>query len=801
MSRPGKAFVAALIFLFVPAIYCNSTIFGDNIIRLKNGQAIETGKNWRIGDKIFYTVEGRTEMVSASRVAEIINGKPRLSNIPALMGHYFFRSQKDLLELLGWTFIGGGLAALYLLSGRGKKKKKKEKNTAKARAEQAAGTVESFPAEEHLQFDFALDIVRFFLDVFKYQTGSPETAPAHITSGESNPAGRNYTYKLHVQHSGRWKSRRMNISPIGEKSRSKSTCYLVVYDARMVVKIPPRPLTDFHRYMQYIEKEKQIADKIAPRHCLVPSLASILRRIYKFPDEAEKTREQIEHRYRLLLEDKPELKRFVTINGSHVYFMDVARYYFLGPVLSDIHDRQTPLLNEMLRYPEILWDMHGFYGRYGTDADAVRKKMIEVYETFLSRLAALEPFCPLDASTLRERGLAWLLKTSAGVPAEEIGRDLPAGFRTRFAPLLREFAEENAQTLQSYRAVVQKYLSGVLFVRNRPRISSLITSLLDLLAWTGEKGVAIRDLKPDNLSVAGDPDKYPMFLNSAKDYALGLIDLETAVDFRPQEFSSCTQPLLGGTLFYATPSHFLPNKILQSRFHDIRRIFYLQDWFAAVAIIFEVITGAYLFRKSAGELNKALKTARKKDNQDTAGKNPVLQLAKREFWETAQQEFDQQCKRCTNSIQPITAAIPLEFQQWLAYELETTVSRIRKLAAACVQSMPVFLSSRNRQQLLQYGPEEIAGLIKKLENPRYYQQISEKNRDKAVSLLCRLQGLRNAESLAFGHLHTLAGPVSRVPAQDMMEMMFLTVHYGMLPEQKTPKKPGSRDSAFPTQHS
>ncbi len=793
MSRPGKAAVAILIFLVVPAIYCNSTIFGEDIIRLKNGNSVEAGENWQIGDKIFYTVEGRTEMLSASRVVEIISGRRLPSNIPGLMRHHFLRNRKNLLELLGWSFIGAGLAALYLLSGREKKKKG---GVAKTGAKEPAEQVESFPAEEHLQFDFALDIVRFFLDLFKYQTGSPDSAPAHITSAESNPAGRSYTYKLHVQHNGRWKSRRMNISPIGEKSRSKSTCYLVVYDARMVVKIPPRPLRDFHRYMAYIEKEKQIADKIAPRPCLTPSLASILRRIYKFPDEGEKTRDQLEHRYRLLLEDRPELKRFVTINDSHVYFMDVARYHFLGPVLSDMHDRQTPLVQEMLKYPGILWDIPEFYGRYGTDAEVVRKNMIAAYEEFLSRLAALAPYCPLDFAALRERGLAWLLKTSAGVQADEMAGDLPRGFRARFAPLLRDFAAENGQVLQSYKAIVQNYVSGVLRLRNRPRISSLITSLLDLLAWLGEKGVAIRDLKPDNLFVAGDPDKYPVFLNSPKEYALGLIDLETAVDFKPQEFWSHAQPLLGGTLFYATPSHFLPNKILQARFHDLRRIFYLQDWFAAVAIIFELITGAYLFRRSAKELNKALKGAREKEAADTAGTNSVLRLAKGEFWETAQQEFDHQCKRRASSMQTITAAIPLEFQQWAAYELETTVRRIRKLAAVSVQSMPLVLSGRSRQQLLQYGPEEIAGLIQKIEDPGYYRQLSESKRKKAVTILHRLSGLRKDEIRAHGYLDTLAGPVTRVPAQDIMGMMLLTVHYGMLPEQKVSEEYGRRESAL-----
>ena len=63
------------------------------------------------------------------------------------------------------------------------------------------------------------------------------------------------------------------------------------------------------------------------------------------------------------------------------------------------------------------------------------------------------------------------------------------------------------------------------------KMAAITTNLLDVLAWFRKKRVSMRDLKPDNLFVAGDPARYPLFLRSVEEFSLGIIDVETAVDF------------------------------------------------------------------------------------------------------------------------------------------------------------------------------------------------------------------------------------------------------------------------------
>jgi serine/threonine protein kinase len=101
--------------------------------------------------------------------------------------------------------------------------------------------------------------------------------------------------------------------------------------------------------------------------------------------------------------------------------------------------------------------------------------------------------------------------------------------------------------VKAYRNTIKEYVHKIRFGQNKPQMAGIITNLLDLLAWLRTKQIAMRDLKPDNLLVAGDPSKYPLFLMNATDYELGIIDVETAVDFEKSKDRKVKQPLLGGT--------------------------------------------------------------------------------------------------------------------------------------------------------------------------------------------------------------------------------------------------------------
>jgi len=119
-----------------------------------------------------------------------------------------------------------------------------------------------------------LDIVRFFLTLFKHQIGAEPDAPAEFVPLMSKTTGPNHIFELRVKHMEDWAKRRMTIGPLGEESGSKSKCYYVIYDVHMVVKIPARPIDDFEEYIDSIKKEMHIVNKpstnLSPRSALYP---------------------------------------------------------------------------------------------------------------------------------------------------------------------------------------------------------------------------------------------------------------------------------------------------------------------------------------------------------------------------------------------------------------------------------------------------------------------------------------------------------------------------------------------------
>ena len=79
---------------------------------------------------------------------------------------------------------------------------------------------------------------------------------------------------------------------------------------------------------------------------------------------------------------------------------------------------------------------------------------------------------------------------------------------------------------------------------------------MELLFHLKEKNAAIRDLKPDNMFLVGDSDNPDTFLTSGENYSLGLIDLETSVNFEKNQGAESTNPG-GGLLFSPHPPTFL----------------------------------------------------------------------------------------------------------------------------------------------------------------------------------------------------------------------------------------------------
>ena len=226
------------------------------------------------------------------------------------------------------------------------------------------------------------DVVEYFLNIYRLQlrAGAKAAAEAERISEISASYPDRQTYELRVEVNEEWLTRRMSIAPLGEDSGSKSTCFYVIYDDHLVIKIPPLPVTDFEKYMESIHAEQRIVDRLKPRECIVPGVSAILKRILMFEGAETLLPEQLEQRYFQWLVENPGIQKLLQINGQFVFFMDLSRYFILGDVLKRIHGgKEDKFVREITGNPGILWDSYGFEGRYGDRRrEALRRTDSEV---------------------------------------------------------------------------------------------------------------------------------------------------------------------------------------------------------------------------------------------------------------------------------------------------------------------------------------------------------------------------------------------------------------------------------------
>ncbi|MCP3952326.1 MAG: hypothetical protein GY697_08940, partial [Desulfobacterales bacterium] len=427
--------------------------------------------------------------------------------------HPLFFQAKSHLPLIA----GGFLGLLLLLMGiRGWRQYHRKKAVATG-----SPTGESFV---HLA-NFS-DVETLFLSLYKMKLGAPASAPAEIERRSKKGSEPGQVLNLKVLHEGKWQSRRMTLAPIGEGTGSKSQCFYVIFDTHMVIKIPPKPITDFEDYIARVQAETQIVERLAPKICVIPNLAVILRRIHAFPDDDSAAPKQLEDRYIRWLRKFPENQKFLSVGGSFVFFMDLSRYYFLSHVADSFHGMNAGLDEEIRADIDILSDYTLFEGKYGHRGGELWPALHKAYKSFHEELNGAiaqsgEPISLTDWN-IKELYLASMAGRGPGLARLNVS----AGFRSLLEKWLEQTAKSGTTLKQHYRQLLNHYTEKRLFNRNSPLMGGMVTNLLALLAWIDEKQIGLRDLKPDNLLVAGNPDDYPHFLTSVKKYAIGLIDLE-----------------------------------------------------------------------------------------------------------------------------------------------------------------------------------------------------------------------------------------------------------------------------------
>ena len=620
-------------------------------------------------------------------------------------------------------------------------------------------------------------IVKFFLKIFKLQLGELKTAPGSYKYIDSINVWPNRVYELSVMHNEEWISRRLTIGPLGDDGVSKSVCYYVIYDDHLVVKVPSEPIDDFDEYLDYIKADMQIAKRLYPKECIIPKVSVIMGRLITDADFSGTYSEKVEKNYIDRLHSNTQMQDYLKIGDSFVFFMDLSRFYFLSNVVKEMHDMDNLMPTEILNHPEIIWDTHSFEGRYGKDSAFIGYEMRNIYDEYEREINRLLIQYGAASSLPTYNMKTWFLIHLSGKGKIEPDGNFSEGFAEDLNALSRESMIDNRVSIESYRSVVRDYISRRTIAKHKPEMSSIVTNMIGLLIWLGKRKVALRDLKPDNLLIAGDPEQYPQFLRQIDQYSIGFIDLETAVDYGPENIDDIIQPQLGGTPKYATPSHLFPNELIIGIFGDIKRILHLQDWHACIAMIFRIVTGATLFEKTATLLPE-IKRIMESPVKDSDHLISMTEYVSRLFWKSAYDEFEEKMFKRRNILNIVTIIVLEKDKAVLIKEMMNERKIIFNVILKRINRQTFFKSRDNKEKIYRATIEQIANMRGKCEKGIAHSV----DRAAVLKFFVEMEFLKKQAEQRDAALNHLRAASSEIPVATIMELMFNIVFTAMYTE-------------------
>ncbi len=763
-------------------------IYQNQVILFKDKQAVITKESWIVGDSLFYKTADDTHSINMDLVSDI-KQRGILNKgygIVVIIKHHLAPWKHKSLEIVSqaqiekktlakWAPAIGAvilgflcLIAIYFLS-------KKMLGVVKMKKSHLQNSTD--PANNERVYEGQEQIAQFFLSVFRAQKGAEASAEATFRPVDSRRPDNNFIYELRVKCDEDWATRRMTIGRIGEDSGSRSTCYYVIYDDHLVIKISPKPLTDFNRYIQSINRDNRIAKKLSPRECLVPRVSIILKKISPLQDAPELTLERMEETYIQLLEDNPALQNYLKIGDGFAYFMDLSRYFFLGHILHRTHNIEEKVISEISKHPGLLWNPGDFEARYGSQHADICDRLNPVYTSFSNRCYDFLQQHHIDGTVSEFNIKEWFLVYLSGRKLSVTDFESKPHLASEMNSSILKLFKAKQQPIQNYRRMVHAFVITNNLKRHSSQISSMIINLLNLLYWLSKNKLAMRDLKPDNLFIAGNPSKFPQFLESANMYSIGLIDIETAVSYDTTEKNTIRQPPLGGTPSYATPAHQLKNETIRSVYKDLPLILHLQDWHATVCMIYQTVIGERLFEKTAKRLLNLKKIIRERSGEN-GNPQEVLKEVSHAFWKIALTEFNMKTKKSEKRLRFISLIVSQESKAMLLDAIANTHQHLSKAVQKLILSQTAFPGDKIQKSLFSAPPLKIHHFRIKFKEGKG-KQLPPVERDNALKILDDLSFMKRQSEQLVLMSNLLKKSVPIVSAFDLLETMFNVVLVNM----------------------
>jgi len=477
-------------------------------------------------------------------------------------------------------------------------------------------------------------IVQYFLNLYRTQLNVSPSVPSRYFRSVRESKNGFHVYELRVfKNTDEWYTRRVTIGPIGVESGSRSNCFFVTYDQNIVIKIPPTPIKDFRKYCSRIEIDRKTASILEPIKSITPSISWVMNKAMPQSENEFLDVDQVENRYFHILKTRTSSHDFLRIENGFVYFMELSDNYFMDQALRMIHDRESFVREEIKGYAHLVLDPQAFQGRYGATQSDLSYQFSRMFKdcesriTFYAREKGVQESLPPHIV----KGIFYN-KLSGNEPnKDESGlSDETFNYITQ---LFSAFFEESNLIVKEYYSIIDVFVTQIRKKNLKSVFSSIITNSINLLIQLRERKIALRDLKPDNLFLDGKKDEFPQFLKDHERFDIGLIDLETAIDY---SHDPIVQPMLAGTPNYASPSHLFLNENNMELFGDLGTVFYMQDWHSVTAMLYRIVIFEHLFSDTSKCIFEIQGTiARKKNAHDLDD----YKKGNNSYWKSALKEF------------------------------------------------------------------------------------------------------------------------------------------------------------------
>ncbi len=567
----------------------------------------------------------------------------------------------------------------------------------------------------------------------------------------------------------------MSIARLGEKSGSKSTCFKVIYDSLMVIKIPPFPIKHFDEYVKNVDAERRIVDALTPDiDCISPRVSTILKKIAPFSRESEMDPEKFEQKCIHRLRSFPQFQIHLRIGDTFAFFMDLSTHLFLSQVIEKIHDIEEKMQKEIISQSDSLWDLMVFEDIYGTDTAPVFYSMNDVYLDYNNRLDLMLQQYEMNGSVQMYAKKEWFLRHLARKPLTSLNAEVWPGFAEELNYLLETVFKEYKDAIKDYRTTIKEYVYKLAFKQNKQQLQIIINKLLSVLEKLRQKGVAIRDLKPDNLFVIEHTPGALISAAQSTAFSIGLIDFETAVRFKTKYDNIIEQPLLAGTPSYATPSHLFRNELLYDTFQDLSRIFHFQDWQACIAIIYSITTGEHLGEKTGRLLPAIMKLINSPDRkQMTLG--DLFKKGSHLFWHTALNEFVEKLRIKEDMLKSLKIRLPPKVKDLFKDELRIENDHVNKIIWKQIDGQNIFKSRKSRKILSESSYQIIGQYKAKCESGMNIPKSKSNIRKLTVKFLADLEHLKLQSEQLARTFKILDMPTTTLSVYDLLELMFNVV--------------------------